>query len=109
MTDSSMDGEGFIATIQQHLETLAPITKFIILKQLNDLNVTKESLTPDKAVVFIGRMTNALVLCLGKDGSQIARKMMMKQLRLHAPGYLEQHSASGATVSSSMQSCHIYF
>jgi uncharacterized FAD-dependent dehydrogenase len=89
MVTTEMDSNGFITSIEEHLVTLAPITKFIITKQLNDLNVTKESMTSDKAVVFINKMTNALVLCLGKDGSELARKMMMKQLRIHAPGYLD--------------------
>ncbi len=98
MDSSGMDSKGFIQTIEDHLVTLAPITKYIITKQLNDLNVTKESLTPDKALIFIDKMTNALVLCLGKDGSQIARKMMIKQLRLYAPGYLEKRGITGANV-----------
>ncbi len=98
MESPNIDGEGFITTIEKHLETLAPITKFIIIKQLNDLKVTKESLTPDKALIFIDRMTNALVLCLGKDGSQLARKMMMKEFRMFAPGYLENRGFSKVNV-----------
>lgn len=98
MGTSKMDSYGFINSIEEHLVTLAPITKFIIIKQLGDLKVTKDSLTPDKALIFINKMTNALVLCLGQDGSQLARKMMMKQLRQYAPGYLERHSTGGTIV-----------
>ena len=61
-----MDGNGFISSVENNLVTLAPITKFIITKQLNDLQVNKDSITPEKA-----------------------RKMMMKQLRVHAPGYFD--------------------
>lgn len=89
MDSAILDGNGFITSIEDRLITLAPITKFIITKQLSDLETSKESITPDQAIVFINKMTNALVLCLGTDGSQLARKMMMKQLRIHAPGYLE--------------------
>ena len=85
-----MDGEGFITSIENNLVTLAPITKFIISKQLNDLQVNRESITPEQALEFIDRMTNALVMCLGKDGSQLARKMMMKELRNFAPELLEK-------------------
>ena len=91
-----MDGNGFISSVENNLVTLAPITKFIITKQLNDLNVSKDSITPDKAMVFIEKMTSALVMCLGKDGSQLARKMMMKQLRIHAPDYFEQQGVGAA-------------
>ena len=85
----SMDSEGFITSIEEQLVKLAPITKFIIVKQLKDIGVTRTDLTPDKATTFIDRMTNALILCLGKDGSQFARRMMMKQLRLYAPEHFE--------------------
>ena len=98
MVSSDIDGNGFIGSIEERLVTLAPITKFIITKQLNDLKTSKESITPDQAIVFINKMTNALVLCLGKDGSQLARKMMMKQLRLHAPGYFEKHQGGSVSV-----------
>ena len=87
----NMDSEGFITSIEDQLEKLAPITKFIIVKQLKDLGVSRSNLTPQKATTFIDRMTNALILCLGKDGSQFARKMMMKQLRLYAPEHFEKH------------------
>ena len=87
-----MDGEGFITSIENHLVTLAPITKFIISKQLRDLQVNKDSITPERALVFINKMSNALVMCLGKDGSQLARKMMIKELNHYAPGYLRQGS-----------------
>ena len=98
MAIEDMDGDGFISSIEDHLATLAPITKFIVTKQLNDLKVTRDTITPDQALIFINKMTNALVLCLGKDGSQLARKMMMKQLRLYAPGYLEKRNLEGPNV-----------
>ena len=85
-----MDSEGFISSIENHLVTLAPITKFMINKQLNDLKVGRNTLTPDQAMVFIEKLTKALILCLGTDGSKLARKMMIKQLREFAPGFLEQ-------------------
>jgi hypothetical protein len=100
MSPSGMDSKGFVSSVEEHLANLAPITKFIIIKQLKDLNTSKENLTPDKALIFINNMTKALVMCLGKDGSQLARKMMMKQLRLHAPGFLEKEGIPGQASSS---------
>jgi hypothetical protein len=88
-----MDGNGFIASIENNLVTLAPITKYIINKQLTDLNVNKEHLTPEQALEFINRMSNALVMCLGKDGSQLARKMMIKQLRTYAPTFFGDNNS----------------
>ena len=93
-----MDGNGFINSVENSLVTLAPITKFIINKQMKDLDITKDTITPDKAIIFINKMTNALVMCLGKDGSQLARKMMIKQLRQYAPEYLESKGLTAVTV-----------
>lgn len=93
-----MDGNGFINSVENSLVNLAPITKFIINKQMKDLDITKENITPDKAMIFITKMTNALVMCLGKDGSQLARKMMIKQLRQYAPEYLESKGLTAVTV-----------
>jgi len=93
-----MDGNGFINSVENSLVNLAPITKFIINKQMKDLDVTKDTITPDKAMIFINKMTTALVMCLGKDGSQLARKMMIKQLRQYAPEYLESKGLTAVTV-----------
>jgi hypothetical protein len=87
-----MDSEGFISSVESNLVSLAPITKFIIKKQLNDMSIQRQSMTPDQAMAFIDKMTTALVLCLGNDGSQLARKMMMKQLRTFAPEYFKNNS-----------------
>ena len=93
-----MDSNGFITSIENHLVTLAPITKFIIVKQLNDLNVDRDTLTPEQAMIFINRMSNALVMCLGKDGSLLARKMMIRQLRTFAPEYFEKNDVGNTSV-----------
>ncbi|MHA1989086.1 MAG: hypothetical protein ACW98D_20890 [Promethearchaeota archaeon] len=95
-----MDSKAFISSIEDNLVTLAPITKFIISKQLNDLKFERDSMSPDQAIEFIEKMTNALIMCLGNDGSQLARKMMMKQLRTYAPGYFENQGVGNNTSSS---------
>ncbi len=97
-----MDSEGFISTIESHLVTLAPITRFIIKKQLNDLSLNRSSLTPDQAMIFIDKMTQALILCLGNDGSQLARKMMLKELRNFAPDYFEKKLNKLGSASTSI-------
>jgi hypothetical protein len=79
-----MDSTAFIKSVEQKLIMLAPITGFMIKKQLADLGVTRETLTHIKAKKFIERMTEALQLCLGPEGSKMARKMMLKELRTHS-------------------------
>ena len=85
-----MDSEGFIASVESNLVNLAPIAKFIIKKQLNDLKLQRSSMTPEQAMIFIDKMTTALIMCLGNDGSQLARKMMLKQLRVFAPDFFNK-------------------
>ena len=94
-----MDSEGFISSIESHLVSLAPITKFIIRKQLKDLQFQRGAMTPDQAMVFIDKMTAALIMCLGNDGSQLARKMMLKQLRTYAPSYFEKQLQNNSASS----------
>jgi len=79
-----IDSSAFINAVEEKLVMLAPITEFMIKKQLSDLGVTRETLTHTKAKKFIDRMTEALQLCLGPDGSKMARKMMLKELRNHS-------------------------
>ena len=52
-----------------------------------------------KNMVFIEKMTNALIMCLGNDGSQLARKMMIKQLRIFAPEHFQKKDMSVNTGS----------
>lgn len=93
----TMDSNGFITSIEGHLVKLAPITKFIIKKQLDDLNYNRKIMTPEQAMQFIDKMTNALIMCLGNDGSQLARKMMIKELRTLAPEYFEKKISDVST------------
>ncbi len=85
-----MDSEGFISSVESNLVSLAPITKFIIKKQLNDLKLQRNNITPEQAIIFIDKMTTALIMCLGNEGSQLARKMMLKQLRMFAPDFFQK-------------------
>jgi hypothetical protein len=79
-----MDSKAFVESIEAKLVILAPITEFMIKKQLSDLGVTRDTLTHGKAKMFIDKMTDALQLCLGPDGSKMARRMMLKELRTHS-------------------------
>ena len=85
-----MDSEGFIISVEEKLILLAPITEFMIKKQLSDLGVTRNTLTFIKAKLFINKMTEALQLCLGSEGSKLARKMMLKELRTHVPVNMDE-------------------
>jgi hypothetical protein len=84
VNEIEMNSKAFVESIEKKLMILAPITEFMIKKQLSDLGATRETLTHKKAKKFIERMTEALQLCLGPDGSKMARRMMLKELRTHS-------------------------
>ena len=77
-----MRTEFFIRSIESNLTPLAPVViPGIIKKQLEQLNATRQDMSPVQAKQFIDRVAEALVLFIGPDGSNSAKKLMMKKLR----------------------------
>lgn len=77
-----MNSEKFIHSISSNLTPLAPVViPGIIKKQLEILEVTNGDITPVKAKIFIDKVTEALALFIGPEGSKNARKLMLKKLR----------------------------
>jgi hypothetical protein len=85
-----MDSIVFIQEIQQKLEPIAPIIlPNIIKKQLEVVGATEDNLTPEKAEKLIKRIEKALEMFVGPDGTKMAHKMMLKELRKSAPEYFK--------------------
>jgi len=84
-----MDSEGFVGAVEEKLVPIAPIIGYAIKKQLHDAGADRDSLTPEIALRFIDKMTDALDMFLGKQGAMDAKKMMLRELRRHAPEYAE--------------------
>ena len=81
-----MNSRVFVVSIQHRLEPLAPIVlPRIIQKQLEELGVSEDTLTPDKAKEFIEKMDEALEMFLGSKGTMMVHEMMMKELGRTAP------------------------
>ena len=75
-----MRSEFFIRSIESNLTPLAPVViPGLIKKQLEQLNVTRHGLSPRQAKEFVDRVAAALVLFIGPDGSNSAKKLMMKK------------------------------
>jgi hypothetical protein len=87
-----LNGRDFIARIEEDLVPVSPIMEFAIRKQLADLGLTEQDLTPQEAMRFIDRMTDALDLFLGRNDAQRKRKFMISLLRKQAPEYFEGQS-----------------
>lgn len=87
-----MDGKDFISKVEDELVPISPIIGYAIKKQLADLGTTPTDLTPVEAMKFVGSMTDALELFLGKTESQKKRKFMISLLRKYAPEYFEERS-----------------
>jgi hypothetical protein len=88
-----MDSKGFVQSIKQKLEPIAPIIlPNIIKKQLQEVGASEESLTPELAEKFIKRMELALEMFVGPESTKMVHKMMLKELRRCAPKYFEKQS-----------------
>ncbi|UCH88017.1 MAG: hypothetical protein JSV49_07025 [Thermoplasmata archaeon] len=86
-----MDSMGFIHNIQQKLEPIGPIIlPSIIKKQLQEVGATEYDLTPEQAEELIKRIEFALERFIGPDGTKMAHKMMLRELRKSAPDYFEK-------------------
>lgn len=91
-----MDSKTFVRNIRQKLEPVAPIIlPNIIKKQLQVVGASEDSLTPEVAEKFINRMELALQMFVGPDGTKMAKKMMLKELRKCAPTYFEKKLTFG--------------
>lgn len=88
-----MDSIGFIQSVKQKLEPIAPIIlPAMIKKQLQEVGATEYTLNPKLTEEFIKRMKNALEMFLGTDGAKMAHQMMLKEFRKFAPQYFESQS-----------------
>jgi hypothetical protein len=85
-----MDSTVFIQEIQEKLEPIAPIIlPSIIKKQLTEVGATEDNLTPEMAKELMTRIERALEMFIGPDGTKLAHKMMIKELRKCAPEYFD--------------------
>jgi len=87
-----VDGKSFISSVEKELVPISPIIGYAIKKQLADLRTTEQDLTPEDAMKFIEKMTDALDMFIGKADSKKKRKFMVSLLRNHAPEYFEKQS-----------------
>ena len=71
---------------------ISPILEFAIKKQLADIGADRDNLTEEQAILFINKMTDALILFLGYGEAVKARKKMTSLMRVCAPEYFEEHS-----------------
>ncbi|MFH0816144.1 MAG: hypothetical protein V1934_04950 [Methanobacteriota archaeon] len=82
-----MDSEAFISALEEKLATVSPMAKPVIERQLEQMGLTREMLSPHQAEMLTRRVAEALKMFLGPSGAEIARNMMMKELRKRAPDY----------------------
>lgn len=86
----AIDGPAFMQRMEGHLHPLAPIMTFVIKKQMNDLNATPESLTPELARQFIDRMVAVLHTFAPSPRVEEIRQLLLREFRKAAPQFAEQ-------------------
>ena len=82
-----MDSAAFLTAVEEKLAAFTPMAKPVIERQLEQMGMTKEMLTPRQAELLIRRVSGALAMFLGPSGAEMARNIMMKELRKRAPDY----------------------
>ena len=92
MEAAVLDSEGFITEVEEKLVPIAPIVEFAIAKQMGEVGASREMMSPEQAVQFINKMTEALELFLGGKDASESRKFMTSTLRKYAPEYFEERS-----------------
>jgi hypothetical protein len=77
-----MDSKRFIDEVESRLTALSPdMVPGVLKKQLENLDAESDSLTPSQAKEFIQNVFDALNLVLGPEGSNGAKKLMMRKFR----------------------------
>lgn len=85
-----MNSKVFIQSIQQRLDSIAPVVlPQIVQKQLRVVGATEDTLTPEQAEEFIKNMDEALETFIGPKGKMMVHQVMMKELRRCAPNYFD--------------------
>ena len=90
MVGVGMDGPAFMRSAEGHLNPIAPIMSFAIKKQLNDLKVTAETLTPDQARKFIERIVSVIKTFAPPAKVEEVRQALLREFRRAAPEYADK-------------------
>ena len=76
--------------VQQRLDPIAPIMlPQIIQKQMREIGVTEDTLTPNTAGELIERIDEAIEMFIGPKGRMMVHDIMIKELRRTAPEHFE--------------------
>lgn len=77
-----MDTKKFFYEVESRLSSMAPeVIPGVLKKQLECLDIPNGEMTPEQAKEFVEKVSEALVLFIGPDGSKNAKKLMMRKLR----------------------------
>lgn len=85
-----IDGPAFLQRVEAHLTPIAPIMTFVVKKQMSDLSVSAETLTPDVAKRFIDRVVMVLRTFAPPPRVEDIREALLRELRRAAPEFAEQ-------------------
>ena len=76
--------------VEAHLNPIAPIMSFVVKKQMSDLHVTPESMTPEVARQFIDRMVAVLRTFAPVARVEEIRQILLREFRAAAPHFSEK-------------------
>ncbi len=82
-----MDSSEYLRAVEERLAPMSPMVKPVIERQLAQMGLTRDMLSPRQAEMLVRRVSGALAMFMGPSGAETARSMMMKELRKRAPEY----------------------
>jgi len=82
-----MNSSDFLDACEEKLLPVTPMVTSVINKQLQDMGLARDMMSPHQAEILIRRVSEALKLFLGPSGAETARAVMLKELRKRAPDY----------------------
>ena len=83
------DSLEFVSKIEEKLVAIAEIYKMVLKKQMTDLSINPETMTPEQAELVINNVTEKLEAFIGEDGAKFMKTNMRKDLRKSAPKYFK--------------------
>ena len=84
------NSQAFVSVVEEKLSAIAEIYKMVLKKQMADLSISPETMTPEQAELVINKVTEALERFIGEEGAKFMKTNLRKDLRKLAPVYFKE-------------------
>jgi hypothetical protein len=82
-----LDSVAFLNAVEEKLAPISPMAKLVIDRQLQEMGLSREMLSPKQAEMLMRRVVDGMTLFAGPSGAKMAKNIMLRELRKRAPSY----------------------